>query len=134
MTKRMSVFSFVICLLLARMAIRATGYLLFVYPIQGAETHVDAGLSSQPSPTDSDGQRDLERTGQVVRRGGKLVVMLDDTDPDNEVYRLLNPADADAFLFGMDPIWPSLGLGTLVFVGFATGTRVFAAGRSGERG
>ena len=131
MGRRMSVFSFVVCLILARMAIKVTAFMLFIYPTEHRE---GGGDRIEQSQIRQESQRDLERTGQVVTRGGQLVVMLDDTDPDNEVYRLLNPADADAFLFGMNPIWPSLAIGTFVFVGLATGVRVLGSGSARERG
>ena len=136
--RRMSIFAFVLCLLFSRMVIKTVAYLIFVQPHEVEDTEprtvVERSSRREVNAAPSDPQRiqeDLQRVGQVVRRYGRLVVLIDDSDPDNEVYTPLNPADADALLFGVDPVWPSLGMGTVIFLVFAGGYRLVAG--SGTR-
>ncbi len=72
-------------------------------------------------PRRGDMHEDLQRSGQVVTRNGELVVLLDDSDPDNEVYVPLDSKDGGFVLnplLTVDPMLFSVGMGSFLFIGF----------------
>jgi len=128
-------FIFVVCIMMSRVVIKvaAVGLMSDLWPndqMDDVAALLDVQLPWQ-EPATGDGPRrgdmpeDLDREGQVVRRNGELVILVDDSDPENEVYVPLNSAESAVALnplLQIDPMWLSVGMGSFLFVGLMFGS------------